>query len=87
MAEVWEASEDGAEVARLTAPPSGGGEKGWKLTLDPSTSTSGLSSFVLKVVQTLNYVCARGHLGHIEAALKLASPLVHVLIPVEVIYI
>ena len=57
MAEAWEASEDGAEVARLTAPPSGGGEKGWKLTLDPSTTTSGLSTFVLKVqLQTLEYV-------------------------------
>merc|ERR1719471_993025 len=48
VAEAWEASEDGAEVARLTAPPSGGGQKGWKLTLDPSTSTSGLSTFVIK---------------------------------------
>ena len=54
VAEAWEASEDGAEVARLTAPPSGGGENGWKLTLDPSTATSGLSTFVLKVqLQTL----------------------------------
>ena len=56
VAEAWEASEDGAEVARLTAPPSGGGEKGWKLTLDPSTTTSGLSNFVLKVQQTLKLV-------------------------------
>ena len=46
VAEAWEASEDGAEVAKLTT--SVGGKDGWKLTLDPST-TSGLSNFVLKV--------------------------------------
>ena len=80
MAEAWEASEDGAEVARLTAPPSGGGEKGWKLTLDPSTATSGLSTFVLKVQpQTLKCV-PREALSFI---LKQASSF-HITIPVEV---
>lgn len=47
VAEAWEASDDGAEVAKLTT--SGGGKGEWKLTLDPST-TAGLSDFVLKAL-------------------------------------
>ena len=50
VAEAWEASEDGAEVAKLTT--SGGGKGGWKLKLDPST-TSGLADFVLKVLYAI----------------------------------
>lgn len=49
VAEAWEASDDGAEVAKLTT--SGGGKGEWKLTLDPST-TAGLSDFVLKERKT-----------------------------------
>ena len=44
VAEAWEASDDGAEVAKLT---SGGKGDDWKLTLDPATNPV-LSDFVFR---------------------------------------
>ena len=43
VAKAWEASEDGAEVAKLTS----GGKGDWKLTLDPSRNPM-MSDFVLR---------------------------------------
>ena len=43
VAEAWEASEDGAEVAQLTS----GGEGDWRLTLDPATNPA-LSELVFR---------------------------------------